>query len=191
MVQPFGKLSSVVSQTGQLPTQQFRSPVQPRRACPGLGGASGDEPRDAHSSTPHSGPNWEQPGSPGMCVSTCACSEVSSSSFSEDRSLEDGIPLNFFLPREVTCESLGTRLLPPCHSRGLPGGGGASRQPWQVWPHDERWLMGCEQMRHTPCPSRCFKDNSVSPPFLDTDSQQPNGAEKPGKRQLRKLSWKK
>ena len=117
MVQPFGKLSSVVSQTGQLPTQQFRSPVQPRRACPGLGGASGDEPRDAHSSIPHSGPNWEQPGSPGMCVSTCACSEVSSSSFSEDRSLEDGIPLNFFLPREVTLRVWGHG----CFPRVTPG----------------------------------------------------------------------
>ena len=32
---------------------------------------------------------------------------------------------------------------------------------------------------------------TVSPPFLDTESQQPNGAEKPGKRQLHKLSWEK
>ena len=47
--------------------------------------------------------------------------------------------------------------------------------------------MGCER----PVQAGAFKDNSVSLPFLDTESQQPNGAEKPGKRQLHKLSWKK
>lgn len=147
MVQPF-KTVQHASPTRTAPTQHY-SPVQPRRACPAWAGHQGMSP-EISQQHPHSGPNWEQPGPPGMCVSTCC--RFSSSSFSEDGSLEDGIPLNFFLPQRSHVRVWGHGCF-PCHPQGLPGGGG--QQAACVLGPMMTSNMG-EQMRHTPCPSRCF-----------------------------------